>query len=1085
MINIPYLTSCNHCREKKRKCDGKRPVCSLCRSHNVPCEYRRSRRFRKRTQDADAIPIQNIMPDTGRQQKLSGAPAYFADSTASSGGHPSTPLGTSSSSMGGLSVFVPQTTGGSQGPQIPAATLSTEVSALSQLLAGDMYPLTQQLPQPILQNVNNFMSPFSNPRTQTIPEWVSQQKPGAAIISNLESLANAYQETPLVPMQSMASPDGILFGNLTSQIMYGGNMLQTPFQNGATPFHQSGPRQPRVAQVTGLPGSHAPGSFALSNMLTPVTSTISPATASGAPVSGQSAAVQPMAFSDATAAAFNYAVGGMGGMGSARRSSSLMSGSQGSDIHRLASPSGSSTHRTYGPYGAVRSPSTGALSDISVTMGGSGGSGSGMYPSIPDADAGGELRGFNSASAGPASAAVSSAHTAGQPNGTVNHRSGANGARHPSNAMYPPPSRLPPPPLSQSLSQSNGVDAKYPDGFVPEIIQIYAREFPADLSPDVLLKVMRGIYSSTRTSLVNIDIELSWCMILKGIIPRILLFAYIASMARGQVVDPELVPQLPAKFDEICYEYATRDIPLALASPSLWSALSLYLLGRYEFQSARYDLMQQHYEMAAEILTKTTFHGYAFPWNGVPDALKRTFEHDYYVYTFWVGFQWHLVSCFNLDRPFNLNIDPESLPMPASNSGYFSPKLPCEFDLLTLLPANSWPRSAQTESLTQVWFRGFGDPEYSGWRPAEWKKITPNYRITAYLQRMLPLGAQLYRMQCEFSEGKLSLASYLQQLQAKQELLRRWHYSLPREFEITQEKVSRLTRATFSQSTTSEDANLIMDFKELVMTYGLYNTFLIRANRVALVGMLGESLAAPATSMHTRVFGLRDYYEAMEQSLGSVDFGAEEYGDWKKNQAFHKCRMQCYESIGILCNVVQLSFMLRLNLFSYGTTYVAIAGEVLNVLVGKLGIKDKPTMWKTKTQLGHVLCLLRSLQHWLPAIYMFVYGIQALSDPSLVLEVDDVKMKEITKKQKQDEQQHIGGLLGASSSSSSSKADIGMAKSANGHDRNGDGSVAHISNPFPPNHIINLIVDDLDSSLATFLAPAYPMLLLKIFANKM
>ncbi|KAJ2453758.1 hypothetical protein GGF42_003753 [Coemansia sp. RSA 2424] len=45
------------------------------------------------------------------------------------------------------------------------------------------------------------------------------------------------------------------------------------------------------------------------------------------------------------------------------------------------------------------------------------------------------------------------------------------------------------------------------------------------------------------------------------------------------------------------------------------------------------------------------------------------------------------------------------------------------------------------------------------------------------------------------------------------------------------------------------------------------------------------------------------------------------------------------------------------------------------------------------------------------------------------------------------------------------------------------GAVPEMISPFPPNHIISLIVDDLHTSLATFLAPAYPVLLLKIFAS--
>ncbi|KAJ1787437.1 hypothetical protein LPJ59_005730 [Coemansia sp. RSA 2399] len=629
-------------------------------------------------------------------------------------------------------------------------------------------------------------------------------------------------------------------------------------------------------------------------------------------------------------------------------------------------------------------------------------------------------------------------------------------------------------PRQQQSTQQNERRAPvhYPDDFIPEIIKVYAREFPGKLSADVLLKVMRGICSNTRTSLVNIDLEIMWCMILKGIVPRMLLFSYIASMTRGQVIDQELMAQLPARFDETCYEIAAKDIPLALASPSLWGALGLHLIGRYEFQSSRYDLMMEHYEMATEILTKTTFHGCPFPWINVSEKLKHTFEYDYYVYTFWVGFQWHLVCCFNLDRPFNVDIGVQSLPSPTTIRGYFAPDLLCGFDLLTLLPVGSWPRSAQTENLDKVWFRGLDDPEYEGWRPTEWNNISPNYKITAQLQRMLPLGAQLYKLQCAFCENMMTLSTYLRQLHTQQELLKRWLYSLPEEFEITQEKVNQFTSAAVNHKESGiETFNRVMDFKELIMMYGLYSSLVIRANRVALLGMLNESLKAPATSMQMRIFGLRDYFEAVDQGVGDVDYGSKEYDMWQKNLAFHKCRMQCYESMSILCDVVQLSFVLRLNVFTYGTTYVAIAGEMLNVLISQLGTRDNNVKWKTKTRLAHVLFLLRSLQHWAPAIYLFVYGIQVLSDPSLLLEGVSTG----------GDRQSDSGI--AKGNKAAADAISPPSNSDHTTDNSGAANPVGIPNPFQRNHIISLIVEELDMTLALFLAPAYPMLLLKIFAS--
>ncbi|KAJ2672079.1 hypothetical protein IWW42_002982 [Coemansia sp. RSA 1085] len=1015
MFNIPYLTSCNHCREKKRKCNGEKPVCSLCRAHGVPCEYRRSRRFRKRAQNLGNMPLHNILPvpePRVHQQPHNPTNGYMPGSQSLSGsrGFESAPtISTDTftkplySQSGAPSIYMQQ--GMSAPPdqtqfQTPG-TLPNEVNALTRLLAGDMYPQTQQLPQPILQGVNTFMSPFSDARGQTIPEWISQQKPEAAIISNLENIASAYQASPLMPLQAAPAANGSMLGNLTSQLLQSGGLFQPhPFSLNT--------QQPLPLAQGGIPSS----TFTMSGMLAPM--------ATGMPLPnsvGSSGAIAQQSQIDRASPAYSQ-----------RRPSSLASSSNhDTDASWVGSPRmGRSKHASSN---GTRSPSTGARSDNSVPL----------------------ANMFSSPAEPPKRISVQDL-TDSKPS----RYSATGGCGHQS-------------PL------------RYPGNYVPEVIQIYAQEFPGELSAEVLLRIMRGICSSTRTSLINVDLELSWCMILKGIIPRILLFAYIASMARGQVIDSELMSQLPAQFDELCYEVAVKDVPLAAASPSLWGALSLHLIGRYEYQSARYDLMMKHYEMATDILTKTTFHGYAFPWKDVPETLQNTFEYDYYVYTFWVGFQWHLVSSFNLDRPFNVDMDPRQLPIPTSTRGYFTSDLPCEFDLLTLLPANSWPKSQQTQNLNKVWFRGFNDSEYKGWRPTEWNEIKPNYKITVYLQRMLPLGAQLYRLQCRFSEGSLPLAEYLQHLHTQQELLKRWLYSLPEEFEITLAKVTRFTKEAVGQRSPGENKNLLMDFKELIMTYALYSTFMIRANRIALMGMLQENLTAPATSMGMRIFGLRDYFEAVAQTGQECSFGLGEHSMWQKNLAFHKCRMQCYESMDILFDVVQISFILRLDLFSYGTTYVAIAGEMLNVLISQLGVDDQNERWKTKTRLGHVLCLLRSLQHWAPALYMFVYGIQALSDPSIVLE----DMSEVAQSRSSCQEEVPNGkatIVGADGVGVTPEKHSNQRPSQSAGSDTTDAN--EMPNPFPPNHIINLVAADLDVSLATFLAPAYPMLLLKIFTSK-
>ncbi|ORX71264.1 hypothetical protein DL89DRAFT_122662 [Linderina pennispora] len=45
--SVPFLHSCERCRQKKRKCSGDKPACAWCRGHGIPCRYRRSMRFKK------------------------------------------------------------------------------------------------------------------------------------------------------------------------------------------------------------------------------------------------------------------------------------------------------------------------------------------------------------------------------------------------------------------------------------------------------------------------------------------------------------------------------------------------------------------------------------------------------------------------------------------------------------------------------------------------------------------------------------------------------------------------------------------------------------------------------------------------------------------------------------------------------------------------------------------------------------------------------------------------------------------------------------------------------------------------------
>ncbi|KAJ1948646.1 hypothetical protein EC988_005088, partial [Linderina pennispora] len=242
--SVPFLHSCERCRQKKRKCSGDKPACAWCRGHGIPCRYRRSMRFKKQLEgyplNGDAASSSGLAgTGSGAQQSESLAnmytpvplpgpnsaqaasapqqprpfsqtsPATVAMSLAQTQPQGSSPgfrsrnmsLASNLSLMAGtinspnmvsqplVSVAASSSVGG---PAISAAVVSTgmlsSMDALSRLLSVDMPPLSEQPPENLLQYVNAYMTPIPGAAVSA-PEWLSSNNAEANILANLGDLA--------------------------------------------------------------------------------------------------------------------------------------------------------------------------------------------------------------------------------------------------------------------------------------------------------------------------------------------------------------------------------------------------------------------------------------------------------------------------------------------------------------------------------------------------------------------------------------------------------------------------------------------------------------------------------------------------------------------------------------------------------------------------------------------------------------------------------------------------------------------------------------------------------------------------------
>ncbi|KAJ2344181.1 hypothetical protein GGH92_004597, partial [Coemansia sp. RSA 2673] len=128
--SVPFLRSCERCRQKKRKCSGDKPACAWCTRHSIPCRYRRTTRFKKQL---EGYPGQLI--------SALEVPVLLSSSRPESWGQAMAPLTSESQSWP-----TPQLP--TQVPQIEAQSGASPLSAgdFARLFSVDMVPESSALP---------------------------------------------------------------------------------------------------------------------------------------------------------------------------------------------------------------------------------------------------------------------------------------------------------------------------------------------------------------------------------------------------------------------------------------------------------------------------------------------------------------------------------------------------------------------------------------------------------------------------------------------------------------------------------------------------------------------------------------------------------------------------------------------------------------------------------------------------------------------------------------------------------------------------------------------------------------------------
>ncbi|KAJ2846370.1 hypothetical protein IWW36_004386 [Coemansia brasiliensis] len=540
------------------------------------------------------------------------------------------------------------------------------------------------------------------------------------------------------------------------------------------------------------------------------------------------------------------------------------------------------------------------------------------------------------------------------------------------------------------------------------------------------------------------------------------------------------------------------------------------MITRYEFQSSRYKEMTEHVDMALEIMHRIQFLGHSYPWHNVAAEDKESFGFQYLIAIYWKCFWWKLISLLLVEQCDSFAPSLDNLPGYSSKTyDLYTMDKPYSVDLMEMIPPGSW-LNAKESPKPSIRFCGPSDPEFMNMRPPNSPCFGRESLTGAYLQQLLVVYAKFFALKCQARAGKIGLCRLLKGLWAFRERMDVWRNSLPPTMVLDHKLVADYLETIKPESSaTSREIDLkASHLKDVIMLLLAYHTFLVRANRFVMKMMLGEPLNVPPPDVSTLAFALRDLYDSktsppvVTESIGYM------------NMYFHGCRIQAIKSANALCSIAQAAYLCKFNFYTLGSQIVFTMLEILVVYVSFLGNYDENIAWRSKSRLSNVFNILRMLRHWAPALHVFVAGIKALSDPRFYLE--EPRNFNIIKREVMDptmldmsdspidsaaasDTEENGSVLPkrrrvvrmpqALESPSDARTNImtsiaphrstvpGVRRDETLSYRAAD-PIPEFPNPFPPNHIISLVIKDLGLSLAEFLAPAYPILLLKLIPSR-
>ncbi|PIA19097.1 hypothetical protein COEREDRAFT_79078 [Coemansia reversa NRRL 1564] len=647
---------------------------------------------------------------------------------------------------------------------------------------------------------------------------------------------------------------------------------------------------------------------------------------------------------------------------------------------------------------------------------------------------------------------------------------------------------------------------------IPQILKDAVIEHPELGSAELIynLLITHVVHDCSRIGIYNA--HLYWMRVRQYKLPKFYLFSSIADASRSWTLSDELRMALPPNLDETCYALAIKYAPTDVSNPNVLAAIGLLVLSSYEFKSARFAQMVEHSCLAYKVIIHIKFRGAPFPWRRAKkrtDSTEVDWNYQLLIRAYWriSSSLYYSTEIFRLDAPDDREFLPE---MPESDDYFirhvFVPDESEEFGFRAVVAPYEICDSGRGD-LTNI----------------VCELVVRQYKIANRFNRVL-----------RGEKAKMWYINYM--LEWDRQMLE-WRDNLPSYLDCDLEALARTTQPLGARSRRINLWGLSEDemwqkrhqwnrdvgrTMEVLNVHMMFEMTRLKAHRIGLMMLLHEDLDMVRNFQYSKAFTVQDLPRLAHKAPLNDTYDED-------RELFHNLAEAANEAASHVYDMLKFNYQFGFDLHAYNTIIISTLLQVSLVYVGQVQSSDTRLAWHAMLRLARILGMIRSLDRWGPALYIFTNILKALGRPELILRVpspetraqlsadtcrpavpgeramsiDSAVTGEASACMDFCCQSSISapvdsndGTLTSSQLSSSKGKRKNVGDDAHGDEKRYEFSDHHhgdphsvssltgspvsdeedMTNPFPPDHVISHIMREQKVSTATFFSPTLPVL---------